>query len=84
MERLLNDHLDKLPNIEDALEGDIISMDFGNSPQHCGIITKINPRGISYWFVVHALRHYGVVEGRLYSKYLKSVKSIYRLRGLVD
>lgn len=81
MDRLLNEHMDKI-DISEAQPGDVLSMDFGNSPQHCGFISKVSDRGIPYWVVVHALRDYGVVEGRLFSKYLNSVKAVYRLRGV--
>jgi hypothetical protein len=84
MERLLNEHLDKLDTVEEALPGDVLSMDFGASPQHCGFITKTTDRGIAYWNVVHSIRNHGVVEGRLFSKYLNSAKAVYRLRGITD
>lgn len=84
MDRLLGEHLDKLDKVEDALPGDVLSMDFGNAPQHCGIITKISPRGVPYWVVVHSTVNYGVVEGRLFSRYLHSAKASYRIRRIVD
>jgi hypothetical protein len=83
MERLLNEHLDPIA-VEDCLPGDVLSMDFGNAPQHCGIITKVTDRGLPYWVVVHSLRDHGVVEGRLFSRFLNSVKAAYRLRGITE
>ncbi len=84
MERLLNEHLDRLDSIDEAREGDVVSMDFGEGEQHVGILTVINDRGLKYSYMVHALRDHGVVEGRPFGKYLRGVRGAYKLKGISD
>ncbi len=82
MERLLNEHLDRLPSFEDARAGDVVSMDFGDGEQHVGILTRTDLRGFKYSYMVHALRNHGVKEGRPFGAYLRGLKGVYQLRGL--
>jgi len=84
MERLLGEQLDRLEFIDQAQEGDVISMDFGGGEQHVGVLSKMSPKGIKYSYMIHALRDHGVVEGRPFGKYLRSIRGAYRLKGIVD
>lgn len=87
MDRWLNLYADKLDGAEDAQEGDIVTMlrdELSETDQHCAILVERNERPIKYWYFVHSLRNHGVVEGRLFGRYLRGVTGAWRIRGVID
>lgn len=85
MDEWFDQYLDKLPSIEDAQPGDIVSMlNSDAGAQHCAVVISTDPRGVKYWYFVHSLRNHGVVHGRLFGPYLRGVTAAYKLKGVSD
>lgn len=78
MQRLLDEHLDRLDSVSDAQPGDVLAMRY-RAPQHAAIITTIDQDG--EFTVIHATER-GVAEHRLDSLWMRKVYGAYRVRGI--
>jgi len=93
-ERLLDENLERLPEIYDARLADVLAFDFGKGIQHCAIVVSVIEHRFDWrrFTVVHALRPrasnrpdgYGVVRGPLMPVYSKALKVAYQIPGIID
>lgn len=88
-ERLLDENLIRLPEIEGAQKpnlwnarpADILAFDFGDGTQHISIISNWDGRRFT---VIHAVRNFGVVESALPFQYVQALKQAYKVPNIID
>jgi hypothetical protein len=79
--RLLDEHLDRLPEVHEARLADVLAVDFGQGIQHTMMVVAVHEtrRDSHHYAVVHATRKHGVNRGPIPMLYYKSLARAYSI-----